>query len=219
MEPETIDDLRTLQDYVGAWSEQNFGVSPLHGGNGSPPDHALIGAGEELGELTRSVLKRTQGIDDDEKYADRDDVGVEAERDAIGDVLIYLMDTLHRSEDDIYVADGLESSIEHTSYEYIETPVGAIRVAYSDYGRLSSKRFTLISDEEMEEYADKYDWATGPPDRLETVENTAGDIANVMRRFCEIRGYDFKQCIDDAWEDVSGRSWDATIEHESATQG
>lgn len=78
-----------LKQQVYEWSTENFGDEQPH-------QFPLIGAGEEAGELTTSVLKRAQGIDDTDKYSDR--VGDEAEMDAIGDVFIYLADFAARYE-------------------------------------------------------------------------------------------------------------------------
>lgn len=177
-----------MQEQVGEWSAENFGTE-------QPPEYPLIGAGEEMGELTTSVLKRAQGIDDSEKYADR--VGPEAEKDAVGDIMIYLLDTFYRSDDDqINVADGLARVDDsQTSYEYIDSDVDVIRVLYTEYGVLTSKRFYQIDD----------------ADRLDMVEFQAGKVAAVLRRFCEMRGYDFKDCVVNAWEEVSGREWDADM--------
>lgn len=186
--------LRELQEQVGQWSTENFGAE-------QPPEYPLIGAGEEIGELTTSVLKRAQGIDDSDKYTDR--IGPEAERDAIGDVMIYLLDTIYRAEDDITVADGLarvDSGQE--TFDHIDDEIDVMRTLYSEYGRLTGKRFHLIPDETYE-----FDGS----DTLEMVELNVGRVAAVCRRFCEIRGYDFEQCVIDAWEDVSGREWDAEI--------
>lgn len=79
----TKDPFPDLQKEVYDWSIENFGVE-------QPPEYPLVGAGEELGELTTSILKSAQGIDDSEKYADR--VGPAAERDALADIEIYLAD-------------------------------------------------------------------------------------------------------------------------------
>jgi len=80
-----------LRKEVFEWSVENFGEE-------QPAEFPLIGAGEEAGELTTSVLKRAQGIDDAEKY--EGEVGDEAEKDAIGDVAIYLADFVERFHSD-----------------------------------------------------------------------------------------------------------------------
>lgn len=187
--------LRELQEQVGTWSSENFGTE-------QPSEYPLIGAGEEIGELTTSVLKRAQGIDDSDKYTDR--IGPDAEKDAVGDVMIYLLDAIYRAEDDqINVADGLARVDEGTgTYDHIDTEVNAIRMLYGEYGRLCGKRFHLIADE---------DYSGSGTDSLDMVEYNVGEVAAVLRRFCEIRGYDFKGCVLDAWEEVSGREWDADI--------
>lgn len=59
------------------WSEWNFGKHPAW--------HPLLGIQEEVGELAHAFLKRTQGI---RKNQDHD----AAIRDAVGDIVIYLMD-------------------------------------------------------------------------------------------------------------------------------
>lgn len=94
------DDLTELSNEVGAWSEENFGdADDIVESLSSRPDpgadvgtmFTAMGAAEEVGELLHSVLKRGQGIRLDEA-----DVGAEAEKDAVGDVVIYLADFCHR---------------------------------------------------------------------------------------------------------------------------
>lgn len=109
--------LDVLQSEVGQWARENFGSQP--------PSYPLVGATEEIGELAEayliqqdqagvdideriflvlalqaevgrlahSVLKRTQGI-----RADDEDVGVEAEKEAIAVARVVLKD-LHESMD------------------------------------------------------------------------------------------------------------------------
>lgn len=72
-------DVRTIQEEVASWSEENFGDQPAI--------NPLLGVGEEYGELIHSVLKQRQGI-----RLNEDGVGREAEMDAVGDIVIYLMD-------------------------------------------------------------------------------------------------------------------------------
>lgn len=80
--------LDKLREEVYRWSRENFGDQPA--------EYPLIGVGEEIGELVTSVLKRAQGIDDSEKYSQRDDVGPEAEEDAVADAVIYAADFIER---------------------------------------------------------------------------------------------------------------------------
>lgn len=188
-----LDWLHELQAQVGEWSAKNFGTE-------QPPEYPLIGAGEELGELTTSVLKQVQGIDDSEKYADR--VGPDAERDAVGDIVIYLLDALYRVESDISVADGLArfDLLEWgTSVDTVHTDVDAILEIYRQYGQLSGSN---INPSDSVQNRDTI---------LDTIEFNSGCVVAGLRKFCEIRGYDFKQCVIDAWAEVSGREWDSDL--------
>lgn len=99
------DDLSKLQDEVGEWAEKNFGdrmrilESIEDRSLKAAPDpgadvgalFCVLGANEEVGELSHSVLKRAQGIREDDS-----DVGMRAEMDAVGDVIVYLADFCHR---------------------------------------------------------------------------------------------------------------------------
>jgi hypothetical protein len=73
--------LDELQAELGPWTVHNFGEGPSW--------HPLLGAVEELGELSRAHLKMDQGI----RNMTLDDVG-----DAIGDILIYLADYCNRQD-------------------------------------------------------------------------------------------------------------------------
>lgn len=93
-------DLRQLNEEVGVWARENFGDGDdvLESiSNRSDPGadigalFTVLGANEEIGELSHSVLKRAQGI-----RLDDEDVGPEAEKDAVGDIIIYLSDFCFR---------------------------------------------------------------------------------------------------------------------------
>lgn len=68
-------DLDRIQEEHRIWSDYCFPEAPDY--------HSLIGATEELGELCHAWLKREQGIRGHEHDAEA--------RDAIGDVIIYLL--------------------------------------------------------------------------------------------------------------------------------
>jgi len=181
--------LTELQDRVGEWSAENFGTE-------QPSTYPLIGAGEEIGELTTSVLKQAQGIDDSDKYADR--VGPDAERDAIGDIVIYLLDAAYRSPAPTGIASEIEywNSQREGLFEHYDDPVGIIRQLYIEYGELN----VCAIDTHIE--GDDRDHLTA-------------DLASVImvcERFARIRGYEFKQCVLDAWNEVSDRNWDSQLE-------
>lgn len=160
-----------LIDEVGEWARENFGIE-------QPPEFPLIGAGEEAGELTRSVLKRAQGIDDSDKYADRDGIGDDAERDAIGDVAIYMCDTITR----------LHSPDTSDSYpEEIDELLGF----FASFGVACHAAKRGWPDEEF----------------VDALMNALEHLDNLA----EIRGFDFDECVEEAWEEVSDREWDADV--------
>lgn len=87
MTEDKFDDLRCLQEQHAEWSEKNFGEQPY--------EWTLLGAQEELGELTHSELKQLQGIREAE-----DDVGELATKDSVGDIVMYLLDFCNRKDID-----------------------------------------------------------------------------------------------------------------------
>jgi NTP pyrophosphatase (non-canonical NTP hydrolase) len=83
--------LRELQNQVGDWSKRNFGDTHL------PYDLApLLGVVEELGELCHGLLKAAQGI--------RGEYGEHVDKiaDAVGDLVIYLLDFCERNNLDLW---------------------------------------------------------------------------------------------------------------------
>jgi len=76
-------ELHQLQAEVTAWSQRNF--------PNNKPYHPLLGAMEELGELTHAHLKLEQGIRGSESELKA------AKIDAIGDIIIYLADYCGRN--------------------------------------------------------------------------------------------------------------------------
>jgi NTP pyrophosphatase (non-canonical NTP hydrolase) len=70
--------LTQIQLEIEAWSVRNFGKQP----SWCP----LLGVTEEVGELSHAYLKRQQGIRGTTEEHN------EALRDAVGDIMIYLLD-------------------------------------------------------------------------------------------------------------------------------
>lgn len=173
-----VTDFDELQDDVYAWSTENFGSE-------QPPEYPLIGAGEELGELTCSVLKRAQGIDGSDKYADRD-VGDDAEMDAIGDIIIYLADACARS--DLSLSGSVTNARISKSYGHIDDRIRLIRIAYSAYGELCAGRLTAV------------DGRSGRG--VQESQTNLGSVILALERFAEISEYSFDDCIESAWDDV-----------------
>jgi hypothetical protein len=176
-----MSELQDIQQEVGEWAVENFGEK-------QPATYPLGGAGEEMGELMHSVLKRLQGI-----RLEEDGVGVEAEVDAVGDIGVYLFDYLYRS--------GIEFEID-----------GTIREAAEDYDKQRSDMMMLghlfqeygyLWEAETENYHDN--------DKLLSVVT----IFVILDIICEMRESlpTFKECVEVAWYgEVQDREWDADVE-------
>ena len=102
---------KTLQDEVAEWSRTNFGDNIKN-----PPYLALFGVVEELGELAHTVVKSTQGIRTTENHREK-------QKDAIGDIVIFLLDYCSRENLDLVtiVKDIWEKVRQR---DWIENPEG-----------------------------------------------------------------------------------------------
>lgn len=187
-ESTAYDWLDELTDQVGEWSAENFGTE-------QPATYPLIGAGEELGELTTSVLKQAQGIDDSEKYENR--VGPDAERDAIGDIVIYLLDAVYRSPASVDFVGEIEYWDEQSEglFSHFSEPDRLIQQLYIEYGELN----VCAIDSHIE------------GDDRSHLESDIASVIMACERFAELRGYEFESCVLDAWAEVSGREWDSQL--------
>ncbi len=84
-EAKALLDINLIQKQVGEWSLKNFGhEGKLH--------HPILGVGEEAGELNHAFLKQEQGIRGTSLDHDA------AMKDAIGDIVIYLLDLCYRKK-------------------------------------------------------------------------------------------------------------------------
>jgi len=93
--------IHRIQAEVRTWADKNFGT-------GRPVHHPLLGAVEELGELAHAHLKGEQGI-----RGTREEMSIKA-KDAVGDVIIYLMDYCNLRGWDI-------SEILDVTWEHVKT--------------------------------------------------------------------------------------------------
>lgn len=88
---ENFDDVQETQQAIYEWSLEQFGDQD--------PKNPLLGAQEELGEVSRIVLKNDQAIRQDEMA--QEDLEME-----VADVVIYLMDFCARN--DVDLATGID---------------------------------------------------------------------------------------------------------------
>lgn len=81
-------DLSKLQEEVKSWADRNF--------PNAEPWEPLVGAMEELGELSHAHLKEHQSIRIDTNYfLDKED--------AVGDIIVYLADYCNRNKLDLCI--------------------------------------------------------------------------------------------------------------------
>jgi NTP pyrophosphatase (non-canonical NTP hydrolase) len=109
--------LRQLQAEQAAWSARNFGEN-------RPSHWPLLGAIEELGELAHAHLKGEQGI----RY---NEVQVRAKQwDALGDIIIYLLDYANLNNIDLQDAIYLTWK-EVKKRDWVKNPLTAATEATS----------------------------------------------------------------------------------------
>jgi hypothetical protein len=168
-----------VQIEVGEWSNENFGEQPS--------SNALMGAGEEMGELIHSILKRKQGI-----RMDEEDVGVEAERDAIGDIAIYLMDFLYREGFMLDLTEPIREDTQNMADDMEEEEV--IGLLFSSYARLWDSYDTFEEERTLQSVVMVF---------------ICLDVLCQMRE--RLGGLEY--CVDVAWNDeVKEREWDSEVE-------
>lgn len=169
-------DFETLRDEVGWWAETQFGTE-------QPAWYPAKGAMEEFGELVHSDLKRDQGIRLDEAG-----VGPDAERDAVGDIAIYLCDCLYRA--------GVEWG--------------------NMYGKNYPPTKDKALAEVVDDLSDVFTMAMNGCESKWLAHSAKEAIAG-LRQYCHHKGYDFDKCVYEAWVgEVSDREWDANVAHEVA---
>lgn len=83
---ENVMRLYTIQHNVGEWAKQNF--------KERSEITCILGIAEEVGELARAVLKGMQGIRPEECTPEK-------KKDAVGDIMIFLLDYCALMEWDI----------------------------------------------------------------------------------------------------------------------
>ena len=164
--------LREIQTEQHDWSLRNFGP---HG-----PDDPLDGLIEEFGELHHAVLKRRQGI---RGTAEEHDA---AERDALGDMCIYLLDLL--------------STMSAIPPEFVEM----ISLPGSTPERM--RRDMLLQIADVATVVPLHGTCDLVGDRY-AIEDTADELLAIMATYAEARGWSLLQIVNETWEQVSKRDW------------
>lgn len=179
-----LQEFESLQERIWIWQDANFGSAHIA--------HPLLGMCEEAGELVHAVLKMAQGIRGD------DSVHVAHMKDALGDILIYLIDFFRRCRLGFvtplvdfflyppalqpYSMQDLEAHVFHVFMAVGNLGTAADRVFYTDRPLLRSFHTE--------------------------VKECAAIVLQDVTQVAGILGLPAAQCVRDTWDKVvSKRDW------------
>ena len=165
--------LAEIQAAVGRWSSVNFPANT--------PLEPLEGLIEELGECAHARLKRRQGI----RHTPEECIAME--RDAIGDMGIYLCDFAARVGIDLATATRV-SLAQHDGW------------GEGDAGRFAELAVNTVA------VAGTYHDAADPGQSMLMVTDV-GDVVISLGRYAEARGWNFLEILNETWAKVSRRDW------------
>jgi hypothetical protein len=168
-------DWKNFENDVGEWSIDNFGEQPS--------SNPLIGSMEERSELVKNLL------------SDEDDI--DEEKDAVGDILVYLADFCYRTETPYHKAAQLRNDIElWTDCSDIFKLCTELSISQGDQSYSFLKQDQGIRSE-REGVGDKAD--------IRTLAHTL----KALEEFSHNRGYTLEDCVEEAWGEVKEREWDS----------
>lgn len=186
-------DIIEAQQAIGEWAEANFGTE-------QPAHFPLLGAGEEIGELGTSVLKRAQGIDDSEKYKNR--VGDDVEMDAVGDVFIYTMDFTYRARQ-IVDMDKVVDIIDDPPLSINDE---LMKDASSEQNVRPVTIYTMFAL-----YGQYVEVIDGYIRQSPQLDMAVAGLIEFLDTFCDVRGFSFDEAVQSAMDEVLDREWDADV--------
>jgi NTP pyrophosphatase (non-canonical NTP hydrolase) len=168
---------KKLQKEIYQWKLNNFGNKA---GNGH---QNLLGVIEEIGELAHAVLKKEQGIRNNEEHND-------LMKDAIGDIFIFLMN---------YLSDmGIEFDMPFVFYDIsvcdVRDEVNVMNI-YSTANDLVSFHST------METFNMNF---SCPPTKISVYSKM---LVKELMFFCCCKSWDFEKIVIETWEQVKKRNW------------
>ena len=164
-----ISKINLIKDEIQVWANRNFPTTKF--------EHCILGMHEEIGELCHAVLKEYQGIR-------KEDFGA-AKKDAIGDIAIYFLDYLNRSNLELLEPGSLKNS-----FYYEEDLIKLIDFLSLQVSSLRGKLLYYLQNEESD------------PTK---VVNTAFIVS--LYNLCDLLGYDFLEILQETWNGVKKRDW------------
>ena len=163
-----------IQREVGSWAWKNFkekasGMNPL------------LGIIEEIGELSKAILKKDQGIRGTPEKHDRDAV------DAIGDIMIYLMNHLNVVHLEI-------APIASTMY------LGRIDLSTDNFGTIEDvrKQLVVLVARLIPGISDLESKSNG---------SSVGSLMMYLDVMARTYGKSLIEVVTDTWSIVSKRNW------------
>jgi len=161
--------ISTIQADIRTWHDANYSQST--------PEAALLGIGEELGELMRCELKQSNGI------RGTFDSWQEEKKKEIGDVLISLL-----------TFSGL--------HNVVPTHIGVLDGGYGDISDGTTRMlfgvaqgWTLLTELIDGKYAEM------------TIEKTINAMASDLTAYAIMNGFDITECLEDRWATISKRDF------------
>ena len=165
---EKLKTLQQIQFELKQWTDYNFG----HQTAATP----ILGMIEEIGELSHAHLKQIQGIRKKDYYA--------AKKDAVADIIIYLLNyyNTYRVDIPVFITDRNYPVSKLSGYEYICKTVLQI-------GKLAKyNNATIISISEPSLLYTRY-------------------IYNNLVQYCQTEKIDLLTTVNEVWEQVKLRDW------------
>lgn len=140
--------------------------------NTGQPDESIMGCIEEVGELAHAHLKEIQNI------RGSADEHVAAGKDAIGDLMVYLMGVMNHTH----------------SFPEPYNPIGRANVHNPDHALfLCARSVGSLCRVQV------YEW--------NTMDIAIRKITHYATRYCELRGWDFDDIVQTTWDAVRQRDW------------
>ena len=161
----SISKITSIKEEIKIWAERNFPTTK--------PEHCLLGIREGVGELCHAILKEYQGI--------RKEDFVVSKKDAIGDITVYFLDFLNRSQ--------LELPKIGTSAIVPVSTLGSTMIETIDILYATASMFTF---------------PIGDMGDVETL--ITGFILNLYN-LCDFLGYDLIEILNITWNEVKKRDW------------
>lgn len=167
-----ITEINRIKEEVKVWAIYNFPTTT--------PEYCILGLYEELGELCHAILKDFQGIRKEDFEA--------AKKDAIGDIAIYFLDYLIRSDSNFINPDNTKKASFHFKDDILSTI------------EILSIQISSLRDRNSIEFINE--------GKIETsVEMINTQFIFSLYNLCAFFDYNFLEILRETWDRVKKRDW------------